>query len=198
MRIFTAVELPDAIRDTLDDRLARLLGSARGIQTVAKEHPHVTVRFLGVVDPRRISVVLGVLKRATGSIRSTNVGVRGLGAFPRPEQPRVLWAGLKDPHGTLAALEAAHSEELAALGYERDDRPFKAHVTLARIRKGQRPEPRFVERLVAAAGADEAFGAFPVERITVYESQLGRGPSGGPLYSPLARFPLRTTNHSKD
>jgi 2'-5' RNA ligase len=193
MRVFTAVELPDPIREALDDRVARLLGSIRGVRTVARDNLHVTLRFIGNVPPARITYVLSALQRATARVRSATVGVRGLSAFPDAPRARVLWAGIKDPHGVLAALEREQCAGIEPLGYTRDDRPFTAHVTLGRVRKGTPPDPRLVERL-AAVEESEAFGAFPVERVTVYESQLGRGPGGGPLYAPLARFPLRPRN----
>ncbi len=197
MRIFTAVELPETVRSALDDRLARLLGSTRGVQTVAPENLHVTLRFLGQVDPALVADLLGAVQRAAGRVRTANVAVRGFGAFPRPERPRVIWSGVKDPRGALKALFDEISTELVPLGFEPEERAYHAHVTLLRIRRGRAAPPQLIERLAEGMEEDPSFGSFTVDRVTVVESRLGRGSGGGPDYTALARFPLRETPNTR-
>jgi len=95
--------------------------------------------------------------------------VEGLGAFPTPSRPRVVWAGLAGGHEPLAAVAGRVEDELEPLGFEREHRPFSPHVTLGRVR-----EPRLDPRLEAAIreGAAERFGVVRVERLSLMRSDL--------------------------
>ncbi|HVY62622.1 MAG TPA: RNA 2',3'-cyclic phosphodiesterase, partial [Planctomycetota bacterium] len=120
-----------------------------------------------------------------------------VGAYPNPKHPRVVWAGLEAP--SLAPLAAAVERETEAQGFAKEERPFGAHVTLGRVREGhQRRRPRKGRapaegptKLLSEAIAQEAAFAGPgvrVEKVTLFQSKLGRG---GPTYTALHGAALR-------
>lgn len=112
------------------------------------------------------------------------LGLRGLGAFPSPLRPRVIWAGARVGSEAAAALAARIDQTLAPLDFLREARPFSAHVTLGRARQPRR-DPALTAALVA--GAERDFGRFRVERLALMRSDLS---SQGSRYTVLASWAL--------
>ena len=113
-----------------------------------------------------------------------DISIAGLGAFPSPARPRVLWAGLREGGDALGALAEAVDVAVARLGFAREDRAFSPHVTLARVREPRRT-PALAEAL--AAGQTQAFGRVSVREATLMRSDLS---PRGARYTPLASAPL--------
>ena len=111
------------------------------------------------------------------------MALTGVGAFPERGRPRVLWAGVVTGEQALGRLEQEVSSRMDRCGVAREERPYRPHVTLARVREsgGLR-----TESLVAGL-ADRAFGCSPVDAITLFES---RPSSAGHVYVPLRRTRL--------
>jgi 2'-5' RNA ligase len=151
---------------------------------VAAENLHVTLKFLGSVEAARLERVADVLSGLAAEAAPFELALRGLGAFPSPARPRVIWAGVASGGAALAGLAARVEEALAALDFTREARPFAAHVTLGRVREPRR-DPAFAAALAVGAGRD--FGAFSVERLTLMRSDLS---PRGARYTPLGAWPL--------
>lgn len=189
MRLFVAVELDSAVAQKIADfsdelrRKAMSLAPGARVTWVRPEQLHVTVRFIGEADAARAAAIAGALQPEL-ILERFDVIVEGAGAFPPTGAPRVLWAGIAGGAGELSALEQEVSERLGACGVEREDRPYRPHVTLARVRdaSGLRSKPLF-EKL-----AERGFGATPVEAITLFQSRTS--PKGA-TYTRLQRTPLR-------
>jgi 2'-5' RNA ligase len=182
LRLFLAVEVPGDVRDlvvaaTRDqrDRLPRA-------RWVPAENLHVTLAFLGGVSPGRLAWVKERAGVASAGLAPFEVAVSGLGAFPRTGRIRVLWVGLDDPTEGLAGLARALADELAE-EFPPQDRPFSAHLTLARA-----DPPIAVDRGRLAA-TELRSEPFLVERACLFRSHLGRST---PRYEALASFPLGT------
>jgi 2'-5' RNA ligase len=172
MRLFVALDLPDeavaalaAFRDaTADPAVWRPLGDAT---------LHVTLAFLGHRPDEDVAEVGAVL--AGLAAREPPALALGEALLLPPRRARVLTVALADPSGALAALQAELSAALAAAGvYEPEARPFRPHVTVARLRPGARP-PRAVDP------APEPI-AFRAGSVVLYRSHVGRG---GARYEPL-------------
>lgn len=174
--------LPDEVRQRLAAAVERLRPHAAGVAWVAPANLHVTLKFLGEVDEGRVPSVAAALAAAAGAHGAFDVSVRGLGAFPSPERPRVLWAGLEDDAGRLGALAGGVDAACAALGFPRETRAFASHVTLGRAREGRR-QPALADAL--ARGGE--FGRVRVERVALMQSELS---PRGSRYSELALCPL--------
>jgi 2'-5' RNA ligase len=179
-RIFIAVDIDDYTRHGLAAHLTAALDGGRLPGSASPPaNWHITLRFLGKLDQTTIETVLARLDEADlGEQFDLRFG--GLGAFPRPGRATVLWLGTADGSGALADTAAAVEEAVVQAGLTPEERPFHSHLTLSRIRP-----PEDLRQLI------DAVPSFPlrqiVERITVFESVLGRGPA---VYVPLETFPL--------
>ncbi len=173
--------LPDDLRQRLATEIERLRPHA-AVAWVAPANLHVTLKFLGQIDEARAPAVADALRSASARHRAFDLALRGLGAFPSPTRPRVLWAGLEDDAGALAALAAAIDACCGELGFPRETRPFAAHVTLGRVR-----EPTRRPQLGEALARPVDFGRVAVARVSLMRSELS---PRGARYSELAASPL--------
>jgi 2'-5' RNA ligase len=179
MRLFLALELPAATADELHAAAAPLRAAEPGLAWVPVHKLHLTLKFLGDGDDARVSALVRVADRVAARHRPFELALAGLGGFPNLRRPRVVWAGVEgEPR-----LELLHHDvETAAaeVGYEVEGRPFRPHVTLARVRA-----PLPVERartLSRAARAITYSASAHVDRLTLFDSATG-GP--GAPYRPL-------------
>lgn len=178
VRTFVAVPMGAEARH----RLAHLVDGADPIPGRAL-HPrkwHLTLRFLGEIDAVQ-------LDRVTASLDQSDLGEAfpmrwgGLGAFPRPRKATVLWVGVDRGEAELVALAEAVEESVVAAGLPPEERPFRPHLTLSRIRP-----PQDVAVLVDATAPLGV--AMDVDRVALYRSHLGG--SKGARYEELESFPL--------
>lgn len=146
---------------------------------VDPQHWHLTLRFLGPLEPMWLDRLLFTLDDADLGDAFTFV-IDGLGAFPRPERAQVLWAGVGDGEAHLLRLQADVEEALVAAGWEPEDRPFVPHLTLSTLRPVRDVWP-WLER-----DADLR-SRWRVEELTVFAST-----GSGRRYSVVETFPLST------
>lgn len=121
------------------------------------------------MDEATLPSVIGALTDAAASRPAFDLTVHGLGAFPSTTRPRVLWAGVCDGARAVERAAAAVEEALAAFGFEREARPFSAHVTLGRLRTPRR-DPGLTEAL--GAGGDREFGRAHADHLSLMRSDL--------------------------
>jgi 2'-5' RNA ligase len=129
---------------------------------------HVSLAFLGNIPRSLVPEVAAVLDTLCAGRRPFAMEVRGLGTFGPPNRPRVVWAGTRGDE-PLASLHGDLREWLALLNLEIDPRPFRGHVTLARVKPVQN-----LERLLAALGREDgtSFGEVPVNEVALMQSVL--------------------------
>ncbi len=159
-------------------------GHDRPARWVRHEGLHLTLRFLGATPEDRRPAIEDALAVAAAGVVRFPVRLAGSGAFPSPSRPRVLWIGVEDGAEQLRELAASISRELEPLGYPLDDRPFAAHLTLART-DGLRSGPPTAAAL--ARSAAEWSTTFVADRVTLFESHTGGGPA---RYEPLLEVRL--------
>jgi len=182
LRSFVAILLPDELRGRLGLEIEALRRHAAGVAWVAAENLHITLKFLGGVEEARLAEVTAALERAT-TVPAFDVTVRGLGAFPTPRRPRVVWAGTTAAPAFVRLAEDV-DRALGGLGFPPEGRGFTPHVTLGRVR-----EPGRDPALAAAleAGATRPFGQLRVARASLMRSDLS---PRGARYTELAGFSL--------
>jgi len=136
-RVFCAVELPQEIRAQLQDHITRLQGEIPDVAASWSrvENIHLTLKFFGNVEVKRIEKISAAAERAVKDFSTFQIGVGGTGVFPRPSRPQVLWIGVIDSSGQLTALQKKFEEECAAEGFPKEDRAYKPHLTIARLRR---------------------------------------------------------------
>ena len=142
---------------------------------------HVTLKFLGQIEPARVEPMAAAIGSVAARTAPFELGVRGLGAFPAPARPRVVWVGL-EPAAPLAALATHVDAALGTLGVPRESRPFAAHVTLGRAREGRR-NPALTDALARPVDC----GRLPVTRVSLMRSELH---PRGARYTELASVVL--------
>jgi 2'-5' RNA ligase len=134
MRLFVAIELDGRIKDALGRAQALLAAHDRAVRWVTRDQMHLTLAFLGEVPDGRVPVVCDAVRRAAGRCRPFDLTVSGGGCFPPGGGVRVVWVGVQEPTGRLPSLQAAVAEELDAVGFPKEGRPFSPHLTLGRVR----------------------------------------------------------------
>ena len=184
MRLFVAINLPDAVRNAIYADAARLRAASPGVKWVAPSLLHLTLKFLGQQDDS----LVGEFERGLASVASRHprleVQTRELGAFPNFRRPRVVWVGMTGTEA-LAALAGDVDRMFATFGIAAESRPFRAHLTLGRVKHEMTAvEARTLE---AAARAARRPRGFSVRTIDLMQSELG---PGGSKYSVLAAVPL--------
>ena len=188
MRVFVAVAIPaDAKRELgkLIDRLA--LENSGGVRWVALEGIHLTMKFLGDVEPSRISDVVEAMSGAAHDVAPFCIQLSGLGMFPNDRRPRVLWAGVAGDLGPMQELQHRIEDSMAGLGFYRDKRPFNHHLNVGRVRDQASDTER---RGIGAAFSRQTLGTLEpwlVEKVHLIQSHLG---PRGATSSDLASRPL--------
>ncbi len=185
-----AIDLPDQVRDRLGEVIARLSRriAPGAVRWVRPDGIHLTLKFLGEVSTGSLSQVSDLLERAAQAHGPFEVCVAGLGCFPNPRRPRVVWVGVEEPSGRLASLQQALEGQFERLGYRREGRSFSPHLTLGRVREGASADAvQAVGTCVALEPAVD-LGTMPVRAISLFRSDLR--PSGA-VYTRLAEIVLR-------
>ena len=179
MRVFLAIPLTDDARHAIVHHLKGHLPHPLPGRPVRPELWHVTLRFLGEVDEVACD---RVVREVDDASRGPAFAVRwgDLGAFPRPKRANVLWLGVEQGEREAERLAAAVEEGVEAAGFPPEDRPFRCHLTLSRLRPDQ--DVTAVLEAVPPVGL-----AMPVDRVVLYRSHLG---PGGPRYEEVEGFPL--------
>lgn len=178
LRLFVAVEVPEAVRLHVESTLAPWRERFPRARWVPRENQHVTLKFLGSTWPRLLEWVRESLGAAAAARAPFETRVAELGAFPSPRRARVLWAGLDDHEGAMASL-AAELDETLRREFEPEKRAFTPHLTMARF------DPPVV--LDGLADVEIQSEPFLVDRLVLFRSHLRRP---APVYEPLATFPL--------
>ena len=206
IRAFLAVELPpdfraavSSVQQDLKRRLEPAVSRQVRISWVQPASMHLTVKFLGETPEHVIESLFTMVSGVAAAHRTIEVPFSRLGTFPRPQQPRVLWAGPLESweRGSegerLQALYRAVEKECRAAGLVAEERPFSPHLTLARIKEGER---QVVEGLTHSGMLDHpvTIGLLPITTLVMMRSELR---PAGPVYSPLWTCPLIPADESK-
>jgi len=148
-------------------QLRQALAKSLRVAWVPPANLHLTLKFLGDVAPEVPEAVGDVLQRGLTSRQPFEVRAAGAGAFPDEQRPRVLWVGLHDESGALKALQADVEGWMEALGFAREGRPFKPHLTLGRVKDGHASVAEALQPF-----RETFFGASIIKDVTLYESRL--------------------------
>lgn len=189
LRLFVAVELPDAARRSLAGVIDALRPEAGGaLRWVRPEGVHVTLKFLGATPAARAPAISRALDDVAAREAPFSLQPSAVGSFGGRRDLRVVWVGVSGDTARLAGLAGAVEDALAPLSFARERRPFSAHLTLARVRDDAPAGERERLHAMLARYAPPAFPAVAVERISLMRSTLARG---GAQYSAVSTHALR-------
>jgi 2'-5' RNA ligase len=173
IRSFLAIELPEEAKKGLA-RLRKALerDEHKFVKWVAPGGIHLTLKFLGNIPSKQVTEITGAIEKAAQGISPFHLEISSLGAFPNLKQARVFWVGISGELDKLSRLQQNIDSVLAALGFAREERPFVAHLTLARVREGASPlERRSFGELVGSTIFEDKYHV-EVKAISLMKSQL--------------------------
>ncbi len=182
-RAFLCVELDEGIRRSVAG-LQKRLEAGNLVKWVEEENIHLTLKFMGDLSDEQVLMTSRILQSAVNGFESFDVELRGMGAFPTRQPPRVVWVGVKDDGGMLAKLAARLEESLEPVGCKKETRKYVPHLTIGRVR-GTRGVRRLVDKI--SENRQYEAGKQRVSKLTFMKSDLT--PSG-PVYTPLERIYL--------
>ena len=188
VRAFIAVEIPLEIRQ----RIQRATSNLRQdigllVRWVAIENMHLTLKFLGDIPSANIEALTQVIRTQADSFDCLDIHLTGIGSFPGPKRPRVIYIGIQAP----AALEAfQHGLESATrrLGYNAEERAFAPHLTIGRVRQNIPVDDQERIRSALEASMIDSPGTARVNSVDLYKSDLK---PNGPIYTKLFTAHLR-------
>ncbi len=186
-RIFTAFELSDAIRHQIQlylDQLRSMVPDAQPSWSRV-ENIHLTIKFFGDVEQNRLSLIDRAAAKTASEFHPFEFSIAGTGAFPKVSQPRVLWIGVNDRSGKLSELQASFDMNCAVEGFAKEERAFRPHLTIARIRKP------FAARALAEANQQLSFNPITqlADELVVFRSELS---SKGSKHTALYKHQLNS------
>jgi RNA 2',3'-cyclic 3'-phosphodiesterase len=184
LRLFVAVSLPGSYLEWLERKTRELREHWPSARWAAIANQHITLKFLGSTPSDRLEAIRKVCGLVAGSHRPSEVRLSALGVFPSSKRVRVLWVGLDDPASLLSKVAADLGQAFEPLGYEVEERSFKAHLTLARWREPVVMNESFPD--LDTSG----LGPFEVDAIELFRSHLS--PKGA-RYEVMESFRLGGT-----
>ena len=184
IRTFIAVDLDKGVRNRTIALQEILMKTGTEVKWVEPENLHVSLLFLGEVEDREVVDVCLVVEEVAQKHPSFLMSVEGVGCFPNPRRPRVLWVGIGEGAQQLCAVHDTLEAPLSKLGYRREERKYSPHITLGRV-KSDRPTEKLAFALAHQAGWKG--GEVQVTELLVMGSKLT---PTGPEYTVLSRARL--------
>ena len=181
IRCFIAIELPIEIKNQIESYIAELINLAPKLKWVKKEGLHITIKFLGNQSTQKIENMINVLLPLGQTCQPFKISIKNIGAFPNQRKPRVIWLGIEaEPRELFFQTHAWIQDKLEHIGFEKEQRKFSPHLTLARIKF-----PVDLNELWKFIDANP----FPIQKFNVNEIVLMRSilkPSGAKSLAPCA------------
>jgi len=184
LRSFIAIDLSDGACRQIEAFIRELRRSDAKVGWVRVEGIHLTLKFLGNVAPGLIEEIKPVLAGAALQTAPIHIEPAGCGAFPSMKSPRVIWVGLRGQIGPLAELARQVEAALVPLGFKPEERPFRPHLTIGRVRGRQRLHALQEILLARQDFTAEPFDAY---QVILYKSELR---PDGARYTPLFKAPF--------
>jgi len=188
IRAFIAIEMPDEVTEVISRLVGRLkLRQPDGVKWVDPAAIHLTLNFLGDIDPGRISEITEAMTDAARESSPFSLEIKGLGVFPNLNRIRVVLAGVGGEVEKLARLQHSLEANLDIIGFPPEERTFSPHLTLGRVREQVSPQERQKLGDIVTAMKVETVKPFAVNGFSLIRSQLT---GAGPIYSRVAAVAL--------
>lgn len=183
-RTFIAIDVNDGVRGCLNRSCQPLRRHPGSINWVQPKVFHLTLNFVGPIEPEQMARVHALVTETAAEMQAFDFRVCGLEAMPPKGRPMVIWANVTEPTGRLLALQERLTAGLEGLGIPREDRSYRPHITIARIKFTTASKDI---RASVEALANEDFGTVQAREVGVYTSELR---DSGPVYTSVVRAAL--------
>lgn len=184
IRAFLAVDLPESYRAGLTAVQDHLKKSRADVRWTRVASIHLTLKFFGDITETQVETLSAAASPITAATPAFTLRVQGVGTFPGPKNPRVIWLGLSGQTDILARLVQSLKQAFVPLGFPMEKRQFTPHLTLGRVRSSQGKEA--LHQSLQTVALPE-FAEFQVNQLVLYRSTLR--PQGA-LYTPLYQIAL--------
>jgi 2'-5' RNA ligase len=169
IRTFIAFELPGHVTNAIH-KIQEILKSYNfNVRWVRPENIHLTLKFLGNINPADVEIIGNIMGDTAEPYAPFSLKAKGLGVFPGLKRPRVIWIGISGQIELLVGLQQNLEEKLNTIGFSREKRPFKGHLTLGRV-KGKIDSHRI--SVVLKKYNQFESEAFTARNIVLYKSDL--------------------------
>jgi RNA 2',3'-cyclic 3'-phosphodiesterase len=188
LRTFIALEIPRELQQLIHKEIAHLrntIGSL--VRWVPPGNVHLTLKFLGNISPANVDIVTQMIRAEADSCQPFVMQVSGIGCFPSPKRPRVIYIGLQAP-AELEALQHGIESATTRLGYESKERDFSPHLTIGRVRQNISASDQQKIRRALEETQIDSLGTARVDSVHLYNSDLK--PTGS-VYTRLFSAPLK-------
>jgi 2'-5' RNA ligase len=172
LRVFLALFLPAEVKRAVAAAVEGLRSPGDGVSWVREENLHYTLRFLGELGEDGARRAGEAMAEAAARHARFELEVAGFGCFPPKGAPRVLWVGARRGAEALEALARDLEGSLRARGFDRADHPFRAHLTVGRVRDWRPGRPASKDWRAALEGVPLEAPAFTAERVVLVHSTL--------------------------
>jgi 2'-5' RNA ligase len=181
-RTFCAIELPQQVRAQLQNHAGQLREAfpTASASWSRPENVHLTLKFFGNVPREKLTLISNAAARVAGDSARFAIRIGGTGVFPRRSRPQVLWIGVEDSSGRLSDLQQRLEEEFSREGFAKEDRGYRPHLTIARLRRPEDARP------LAEAHIQTKFSFIevPVNEFVLFRSELS--PKGS-IYTVISK-----------
>lgn len=185
IRAFLAIEPPEDVLQAVDLLQEKLKKEIKGkISWTRSQGNHITLKFFGNIDKDDIKSICAVVGKQVALVPPLSLTIEKLGVFPDARRPRVLWLGTTGDVEKLAALQIRLESDFEGIGFERENRPFRAHLTLGRIKI-----PQEITGISESLNKYNDFtaGEFSCKELILFQSKLT---PQGVIYTKLEKFSL--------
>lgn len=179
IRSFIAIELNEGIHSELASLQSILKKSNADVKWVAPESIHLTLKFLGNIDADKIKEIEKILNETAAGSEPFVLTLKGIGAFPKLDYPRVIWVGVDSGAAQSEQLARVIEDKLEKLGIPREDREFHPHLTLGRVKSLKNKDN--LKKIIETTKFEQG-SAVDVNHLTLFKSELTRE---GSIYTPL-------------
>ncbi|MDD5006155.1 MAG: RNA 2',3'-cyclic phosphodiesterase [Candidatus Omnitrophica bacterium] len=186
IRTFIALEIEDKIKDKISE-IQETIKRANLIKAswVAKNNLHLTLKFLGDTKLKDVEKIKEKIKNSSQGEQSIKCNLNKIGVFPNERSPRVIWAGIEGGYEQIAGLVNKLETNISELGFKKEKRDFKTHITICRPR--QILNPQQFGLLLEEINKNFEPQEFVINELVFFESKLT--PQGS-IYTPLASYHL--------
>ncbi len=184
VRLFVALELSDRQKTEIGDFQEMAKKYLQGVRWVKPENIHLTLKFLGETEEKKVEVIKEAIDYACTGFRLFSISYGGAGMFPNERKARVLWVGIKEGEESICSLAGKIEAEMVSLGYKKEKRSFHPHLTIGRLRN---PLPENSIKKYLSEGTGFVTSSILIDRVVLFESNLTRS---GPIYKALYKNEL--------
>jgi len=185
IRTFIAIKIPVELQKAFEELIRHMQRIPGDVRWVNPHSVHITLKFLGEISAQEVENVFGGMEKAVAGVPAFSLKTGSKGAFPDLKRPRVYWVGLTEENNShLLDLQKNIEKEMALCGFPAEERAFKAHLTVGRVKN-----PRGIEA-VSDLFMKYQFPEieFFANEVLVMKSELT---PRGPVYSVQKAFPLK-------